>query len=423
MRFACALAVFSAHSALSAPAAAQREIQTISTIGRYRTPGTRAVGDAIVRVTREAPVAKAAWNAVQVRAYNAVNVEPQVKSLAGSLATAREANKFNVQTAREALDLALVFCVSKDSRYYGHAMSRLRLFRTAFNPAVELPAIQTNHQYHLLYARDWLPTLVYVYDILYNVTPAAERERTERWLRQMTSTLARQDVWERWKNTTHGSWQAAALGVVGAALQDDAMLALAEKRIRYQMQTLLGPEGFWAGGSLTLHYTATRAFLAYAEATLHNKVSAYSWCNTRGESYIKSAVTAPLMLLDPFAEIPGNDHAETKTVPPDMCLIGALRFNDALLASIAFSQTTNVDEETLLMYFKLPDKIVRPQARPPHSVICPTLGWAVLRTGIAAPDKDLYARLDYGPQGDETGHADKLDLYFCGNGRRVMSCD
>ena len=237
----------------------------------------------------------------------------------------------------------------------------------------------------------------------------------------MLNVFASGVSWQKWKNTTHGSWQIAAMGIVGSATDDANLLAKSRSRIRYQFRTLLGDDGLRKGGSLALNYTVTRAFIAYAESVIAIKSGVYGWENKRNETYIHKLINAPLMFLDPFGMIPGSNNMKTKLPPGDIYMIAHLRYRDDMYGVISEQQIGEIDDETVLFYYKSTARKVGIFPRPLHSIISPSIGWGVLRNFANDLPKAIYARLDYGYHGGSGGSADKLDLYFCGLGRRVMS--
>ncbi len=408
--------------AIAVSSAAGRELQTVYSVGKYRTKNLRELGSAIRKTVTEVPAVETAWQGISGRAADALTRKPEIKRLDVELSLARQNNKVNVTTARDVFDLSLVYCAKGDKRCRDTAVKYFRTFVDKFDPHKQIAGIETNHQYHLLYAREWLPCLARSYDVLYDVLSPDERQALAEWLRDMTGMIASRQTWQHWKNTTHGTWQAAALGIVGSALGDADLLETARVRIQYQLDELIGREGMWPGGSLSFDFTATRAFFAYAEATIVTKSGAYNWRNALGEKYLRRLVEAPLMFIDPFGTIPGSNHMLTQPPPGDIYMIANQRYRDPLFAAIAQEQVEALDDETVLFYFRPDEHPVPVVAQPPYSVVSPTMGWAILRTGVSAPTDDLYARLEYGPHGGSSGHADKLAFYLCGFGRRVTSC-
>jgi hypothetical protein len=131
---------------------------------------------------------------------------------------------------------------------------------------------------------------------------------------------------------------------------------------------------------------------------------------------------APFMFLDPFGEIPGSDHSVTGPLPGDIYARAAARYGDALFAAAAARDAGALTALDVIRFGQVLGTRTALHARPDYSVVSPTMGWAVLREH-SADGRNMYARLDYGPHGGTSGHADKLALYLCGNGRRVMSDD
>lgn len=403
-------------------AAKSREIKLIYSVGNYRVKSAGAFGAAVKKRAEESPVVKKAWENILARADSALQIkEPEIKPLALDLKTARVNNKSNEEIARLIYDSTIAFCATRDKKYFGAAVNLFDAFVNKFNPEAQTGGINAGHQYHLLYARDWLPNLAKSYDLLYDFMSGEEKNKIGLWLKSMTDVISEKAVWEKWKNTTHGAWQAAAMAIVGKVTKDGNLLAGARTRMLYQMQNVLGPDGLWTGGSLALNYTATRAFLTYAEATLVGRSRAYKWKDTEGKSYIHKMINAPLMFIDALGTIPGSDNLKTGLPPGDIYLIAYLRYRDDLYGEIMSHQLDKIADEDLLIYYSKPKIVVNILPRPLYSVLSQSMGWGILRRNANFPPKSLFARLDYGPHGGSSGNADKLDLYFCGLGRRVVS--
>jgi hypothetical protein len=112
----------------------------------------------------------------------------------------------------------------------------------------------------------------------------------------------------------------------------------------------------------------------------------------------------------------------TGPLPGDIYARAAARYGDALFAAAARQDSSALSALDALRYGQVLSTRAALHARPDYSVVSATMGWAVLRAH-ASDGRNLYARLDYGPHGGTSGHADKLALYLCGNGRRVTSDD
>ena len=399
-----------------------RNLQTIYSVGNYRIKNVSEFGMAVNKRIREEPVVKKAWENIVSRADDALEVKrPKIKPLAVGIELARENNESNVKIAHAIYDSAIVWSVTNDLKYYKTAVNYFERFVKKFKPGKQINGIESTHKYHLLYARDWLPYLANSYDLLYNSLSEKEKTSFGKWLKKMTEVISSDEVWSQWRETTHGTWQAAVIGIVGKVTEDADLLLSARRRILYQLENVVGPDGLWPGGSLELNYTALRAFLAYAESNLPEKGRAYNWKNKFKESYFRGLINAPLMFIDALGAIPGSDNTKTGLPPGDIYIISYLRYRDDLYGAIMERQIDGIDDEKVLICYCKPKRKVNIFSRPLYSIVSPTMGWGVLRQYANEPSKSLYARLNYGPQGGSEGNADKLDLYFCGLGRRVVN--
>ncbi|RLD09639.1 MAG: hypothetical protein DRI44_08015, partial [Chlamydiae bacterium] len=399
-----------------------RDLQLFCSVGNYRVKSAGAFGAAIKKRVNEEPAARKAWSNIVSRANIAlIEEKPEIKSLSVELELARENNRSNVKAARAIYDSALVWCTERDSKYQESAVRYFNEFITKFKPEEQINGIESIHKYHLLYARDWLPYLAKSYDLLYCSLSGENKKKYKLWLKSMVDVISEKEVWAKWKNTTHGAWQSAALAIIGKVTGDVNLLILSRRRILYQLENVMGPDGLWPGGALKLDYTATRAFLAYAEANLPGRGRAYNWENKSKESYIHKLINAPLMFIDALGAIPGSDNMKTGLPPGDIYLIAYLRYRDDLYGEIMARQIDKINDEDILIYYLKPVRNFNIFPRPLYSVLSPSMGWGILRQFANNPEKSLFARLDYGPHGGSGGNADKLDFYFCGLGRRVVS--
>lgn len=403
-------------------AAASREFQTIYSIGGYRVKTPASLGTAVKLLARDEPAVRVAWQQVEERARNAFRAPLRLAPLGVPLQQALANNELNEDAARTLVALTYAFCVTGNQHYRAKSLEYLRAFATTFPAGALAMGVETNHQRHTLYARDWLPNLALAYDVLYNDMSSAERNAYGAWLRGTVGFIQQQANWDKVRRTSHAAWYAAAVGIVGSAIGDDRMVQIAEQRMRVVCDRMLGQDGFWATGSLLQQYSATRALLAFSEATLLRSDYAYKWHNARGESFLRLMLEAPLGLVDPFGAIPSNDRTPTRVPPGDIYLIAGLRYNDPLYRAFARQAKDDSTPELILRY-GLGRALPHAVARPAYSIVSPTLGWAVLRTPNVPPARQLYARLEYGQHGGRFGHADKLNLYLCGFGRRVTIDD
>ncbi len=403
-------------------AGAPRQVQTIYSIGTHRVKTPASIGTAIKLLVRDTPELRHAWAQVEADAREAFRRPIQLAPLGVPVEEAVANNKQNEAAVRTMVDMTYAWCVTGNPHYRNRILDYFVALMSNF-PAKTLAADVTKyHQRHTLYARDWLPKLALCYDVLYDGMPQDQRRMIAGWLRQCAGQVAEKDTFNRVQGTSHAAWYAAAAGMVGIAIGDEAMVRQAEQRLRLLCERWLGPDGMLANGSVVQHFSALRALIQFSEASMLRSEYPYQWHDARGQLYIRKMLDAPLALVDPFGTIAGNNRAQTRRPPGDLYLIAALRYNDAGYGAFARQDARDLSPEVLLRY-GAPRSRARAEARPPYSVISPTLGWALLRSVARTPANELFARLDYGVHGGRAGHADKLALYFCGFGRHIMTDD
>lgn len=407
----------------SVQAAPPRDLHTLYSVGAYRAGNSATLQAVLQKRVQESPAANAALERIHQQAERALQAPPKFATLAVPLREARQNNRINADTARAAYCLSIAFCATRDVRYRNQALNYFRTCVQFFPPEATTSGIELTNKYHLLYARDWLPCWAYTYDLLYDTLTPADQLALAQWLRGMVQILTWQSMWLRVRATSHGAWQAAAIGIVGAAIQDPRLMNLAEQRVRSQLEQQCGREGIWKGASLKFHFTALRAYLAYAECTLRRTDNAYTWRNARGEYYLQLLCNAPLMLVDPQGMIPGDGRMTSEPPPGDIYLTAAARYNDSLFAAFAQQDMRRVPDEAVVWFAGVCAPAPRVEPRPPYSVVVPSAGLGVLRAAGPQPGQELYARLDYGPVVGKGASADKLSLYLCGTGRRVSGGD
>ncbi|MCX7846699.1 MAG: heparinase II/III-family protein [bacterium] len=371
----------------------------------------------------ESPAAKAALARIQHVADGALQAPPRFAHLAVPLGTARKNNRVNAETSRAAYYLTIAFCLTQDGRYRTQALAYFRAAREFFPPEPTTTGIELTNKYHVLYARDWLPYWAYTYDLLHDTLTPADQLALAQWLRGMVQMLTWPSMWQRTRTTSHGAWHAAAIGIVGAAIQDPQLLNLAEQRIRWQLDQQCGRDGMWKGASLKSHFAALRAYLAYAECTLQRRDNAYTWRNLRGEYYLRLLCDAPLMLVDPQGLIPGDGRTASEPPPGDIYLVAAARYNDSLYAAYAQRNMVRVPDEAVVWFAGMCAPAARCEPRPAYSAVSPSAGLGVLRAANPNTGQELYARLFFGPVVGKGAPANKLALYLSATGRRVSGGD
>ncbi len=382
----------------------ERNLQTIHYVGDSDVKTTEELKQALITSAKKNTIVKTALDRIKSYADSAV--------LYANDPDFQEHSEDRI--SRQVFDLAICYTVSSENKYFDSAAI---LFERLIKKVSFAVFLTGGSKPDAIENRNWLLYLAKSYDILYNDLMPAERLRFGKWLKAMAAVVLKQWKWEDSKNTSIGSWQSATIGIIGCALDDDKVKETAKNMVQYQFRKMIGPEGIWREGSLELHFEAAKAFYAYAQADN----SLFSMSDVGNNIYLKQMVEAPLMFLDPFGKIPGNNSTRTEYPPADIYLSAFREFREPEFGYIVEKQLGSLsDEIVLLNYFNqiLPGPV---RANPPFSVFNSTIGWGILRTGVTSPRKDLYARLDYGPHGGAGGHADKLSLYFCGFGRRVTT--
>lgn len=408
---------------LTAARTPARDLQTLYSVGAYRAANRETLHAVLQKRLEESPTARQAFERIRHVADRALQAEPKFAPLAVPLRAARANNRVNVETARAAYYLTLAFCGTRDTRYRAQALAYFRSVVAFFPPDPTVTGIELTNKYHLLYARDWLPYWAYAYDLLHDTLTPADQLVFGQWLRGMVQMLTWPSMWQRVRTTSHGAWHAAAIGIVGAAIQDPRLMNLAEQRVRAQLEQQFGRDGMWKGGSLTFHFTAVRAYLAYAECTLRRKDNAYSWRAPNGEYYLRLLCNAPLMLVDPQGMIPGDGRRASEPPPGDIYLIAGARYNDSLFAAYATHDSAGVPDEALVWFADVCAPAAKREPRPAYSSVSLSAGFGVLRSAHPQTGEELYARLFFGPVIGKGAPANKLALYLCSGTRRVSGGD
>ena len=214
-----ALAACVALGPLAGAGAAPDALYTIYEIHGQRTPDVVAFRAAVQQSVKESEVARRAVARIEERARAALRTSVALQPIDVPLGAARSNNRVNRNAAAAVRDLAAAYRAGGDRQYFEGAAQRFDAFVSTFDPARVTFGVHSNHQYHALYARDWLLPLAQAYDLLRGGLGETHRQRFGGWLRAMTIVIARENVWQAWNGTTHGAWHVAALGAVGSALQ------------------------------------------------------------------------------------------------------------------------------------------------------------------------------------------------------------
>ena len=383
-----------------------RKLQTIHSVGDFDISTTEQLRNSLIVNATKYDVVKKALNRIKGRAENAIVLLEKLD---------KKNHKFlEEETSKQIFDLAICYVLSTEKKFKTAAITLFE--KLILNVSFEV-YLTGGAKPNSLKNKIWLIYLSKSYDILYNDFSIAEKQKFETWLKTMAAVVLKQKKWMFSKNTADGAWQAAAIGLIGSALDDEKIKNTSKNMVLYQFDKMIGKDGLWLEGSLDLHYAATAAFYIYANSDR----SLFLMTDINEKNYLEEMAQAPLMFLDPFGMFPGDNSTKTM-FPPGKIYIKAFRqFKKIEFGFIAHKEIVNLPDEIIVFDYSQKIKNGPIRAEPPYSIINSTFGLGILRTGIASPKDELFARLDYGQHGGSSGHADKLSLYFCGFGRRVTT--
>lgn len=251
----------------------------------------------------------------------------------------------------------------------------------------------------------WLIPVAWAYDLLRgsDVLTAEERAVIENnLLREAAATIQRYDAgvsnWQSWHN--------AAIGAVGFALGDEALIQAAidgKSGFWFQMKNSVTADGFWYEGAWGYHFYAFDPLLRLAEMARVNGRDLYA-----SES-LKKMFDAPLLMVLPSGNLPAfNDSKEVNLYSYDTLYEYAYaRYGDASYAAVLGTRTRGLN--ALLFGAEELPKVALEGLR---SAAFPDSGYAVLR----APEGDHTLAMKFGPHGGGHGHYDKLNFVSYANG-------
>jgi len=245
----------------------------------------------------------------------------------------------------------------------------------------------------------WLIPLAWAYDALSgsDALTAAERSEIERGLlRAAVQIIQRNDAgisnWQSWHN--------AAIGAVGFALNDQALIREAidgRSGLRFQMKNSVVGEGFWYEGAWSYHYYALDPIVQLAEMAARNGIDVYD------EPSLRGLFSAPLKLAFPDGMLPAFNDSNSVSLFSQARLyeVAYRRFEDPLFAAIARRGSRGRDA-LLFGTRELPAVNLADLS----SEVFSDSGFAVLRS----PSNDHTVIMKFGPHGGGHGHYDKLGM-------------
>ena len=274
----------------------------------------------------------------------------------------------------------------------------------------------------------WGVDMAYAYDLLHNYggfTPGDRKALAEKFYyplaritQQFPETASNRQLW--YNNVS---------AAVGFLYGDRELIDFAidgKYGFRWQLGTALPESGFWPEWS-GYHYVALRGMIHLAEMARHNGDDLYHMV-IAGKS-MKNMFDAPFLLIQPNYEFPRSKDSGGGSILEyaPFYEVGYAVYRDrkylGLLNVSHLKRGTQIVGETSALG-RAPEPVsmfdIVPGLPPDTSAIYPQQsinlegnGFAVLRDSA----RRTYLYLDYGIQGGEHGHPDRLQMGYYGGGR------
>ena len=256
----------------------------------------------------------------------------------------------------------------------------------------------------------WLIPIAWAYDLIADsgALDSTSRATIERdLLRAAAAVIARNNAgvsnWQSWHNS--------AIGAVGFALDDPALIASAidgPDGFRFQMRESVLGDGAWYEGAWGYHFYALDPLCQLAEMAARAGIDLYA------DMPLRRMFEAPLRMAMPdFSLPPFNDSGAVNVAASYDRLyeIAWQRYNDPAFGAVP-GRRARGREALFWGAASLPES----QPSAPASAVFEESGNAVLRAG-----GDHYLALKFGPHGGWHGHYDKLGFisYARGGGMAV----
>jgi hypothetical protein len=326
--------------------------------------------------------------------------------------------------AQATLDLALVAAIEHKPEYAAKAAEILSAYAGAY-PGPHTNAVTGGMIYQSLDESMWVIPLAQAYDLITNDLAAERSLKIERFLRTVALGLERCGTKGNW-----GSWHLSAVGVIGYAIEDSALINWATDGFQQQIRDQLGDDGLWPESVHTYHYFPLFAFMDFAEAAWHAGTDLYHWEGKPGKSLLVM-FTASLQYAYPDLRLAAiNDGWFESFVPADCYELAYHRTQDprfgwvlangyrpgALPAGVVSADPRDSLRQGLYAFLlggNIPTKVTPP---PATSVNFPVLGICMLRSTNGA-----MMSFDYGPFLGH-GQRDKMGITLFAN-RKLWLAD
>jgi len=321
--------------------------------------------------------------------------------------------------APAALDLALVAALEHRPDYAAKAGEILSKYAAAY-PGPHTTVTSGGMIYQSLDEAMWVIPLAQAYDLVHSDLSPEQRATIADFLRTVAQGLQRCGTSGNW-----GSWHLSAVGVVGYAIEDQALVQWATDSFKEQIRNQLGDDGLWPESVHTYHYFPLLAFAAFAEAGWHAGMDLYRWEAKPGKSLLRM-YEAPLQYAYPDLRLAAiNDGWFQSFVPADCYELAHHRTQDPRFAWVLANGyrrgvfpagRVNADSRdslrggqyAFLFGGAVPTKVTPP---PATSVNFPVLGICMLRSTNGA-----VLSFDYGPFLGH-GQRDKMGITLFANGK------
>lgn len=233
------------------------------------------------------------------------------------------------QLANAALHLAVAYGIERDRKYSDKAAEILRKYADVY-PGPHTSATAGGILMQSLNEAMWIIPLAQAYDLIYDsgsLTDADRKHIEGRLFRPAAEGIMHCGTSGNW-----GSWHLSAVGVVGFAIRDAAMVEFALKAFQAQIARDLGDDGLWPESVHCYHFFPLQAFIFFTEASERAGIDLYNWEAKPGKS-LKSMFTAPLEYMYPNFQLPAiNDGWYAAWLPLNLYEVARRQCDDPAFA-------------------------------------------------------------------------------------------
>ncbi|MDR1011012.1 MAG: heparinase II/III family protein [Opitutaceae bacterium] len=377
--------------------------------------------------------------AVDTALANPIDV-PAPKDAAGYTHERHKRNYAEMQAA------GFLYQITGDKKYFNFVKTHLDRYAALYPMLGAHPAAKEQSAgkifWQSLNETVWLVNVSQAYDCVYDDLAPADRARYEQNLfRPMVTFLTETRGNELDRIHNHGTWTAAAIGMIGCVMDDDILVKKALHGSRMdgsagflrQIDLLFSPDGYYCEGPYYARY-ALMPFFLFAQVIQNNhpelKIFDHRDC------LLVKALDATLQQSWLNGEfLPINDSLKDKSwrsseIVLALDLAYAQMRNPGLLPVARIQNTVALNAAGLEVAKALAQSDSQtpapPPARYPYRSIAFTDGpdgkrggLAILRSG-PDPGRDTLVALKYTAFGMEHGHFDKLSIIHYAGGRENL---